>query len=133
MALDVQRVALGVGHWANGVDLIGYRAQRSEHSLHIDTFASVTQAPAAGSDYHWFAHVLSADGRKIGQLDNGGVHPNNWRVGDVLWHWYDIPLPAASRISAIRIGSYRYPGLEPVPLLDVAGNPSADSVELPAP
>ena len=133
VALDVQRVAAGVGHWAYGVDLIGYRTQRIDDTLLFETFASVTQAPPAGADVHWFTHVLNAGRQKLAQLDGGGVPPNNWRVGDVLWHWYDLPLARDATIAKIRIGSYRYPSLEPVSVLDAAGNPIADSVELTLP
>jgi hypothetical protein len=33
--------------------------------------------------------------------------------------------------TAVRLGMYRYPELTAVPLLDVAGNPYADDLEVP--
>ena len=133
VSLGMGRITMGVGQWSNGVQLVGYRAKRDGDTLSFETFTSVTQPPQIETDVHWFNHVLDAKGQKLAQLDGGGVPARSWRVGDVLWQWADIPLPAGALPTAVRIGSYRYPNLEPIMLIDVAGNPAADSVELALP
>ena len=133
VSLGMGRITMGVGQWSNGVQLVGYRARRDGDTLSVETFTSVTQPPQIETDVHWFNHVLDANGQKLAQLDGGGVPARSWRVGDVLWQWADIPLPAGAMPTAVRIGSYRYPNLEPIMLIDVADNPAADSVELALP
>ena len=88
-------------------------------------------APAApGEDYHWYNHVLNAAGAKAGQLDGGGIHPANWRAGDVLWHWFDIHLPELKDAQSLRIGSYWYPDVRNVPMTLPDGSIS-DGISLP--
>ena len=133
VSLGMGRITMGVGQWSNGVQLVGYRAKRDGDTLSVETFTSVTQPPQIETDVHWFNHVLDANGQKLAQLDGGGVPARSWRVGDVLWQWADIPLPAGALPTTVRIGSYRHPNLEPIMLIDIAGNPAADGVELALP
>jgi hypothetical protein len=43
-----------------------------------------------------------------------------------------LPVPAdVSPPSIMRVGMYRFPSLESVPVLDEAANPVADAVEFP--
>jgi hypothetical protein len=101
--------------FANGAALQGYRSS-IDSTLSLQLLLRVFRVPAGGSDYHWYNHVLSS-GQKMAQLDGGGVHPSNWREGDLLLQWFDIPLPAPAPSSlSVRIGSYTYPGLQPVPV-----------------
>jgi 4-amino-4-deoxy-L-arabinose transferase-like glycosyltransferase len=101
--------------FANGTALQGYRSN-IDSALGLQVLLQVAKVPAGGSDYHWFNHVLSG-GEKIAQLDGGGVHPSNWREGDLLLQWFDIPLPVPAPPNlSVRIGSYTYPGLQPVPV-----------------
>ena len=124
--------ALTSAAWANGVQGLGYTATKSLDQLHLQIYLRVTRRAEPGTDVHWFNHVLVNDA-KMAQADGGGVHPANWREGDILLQWFDVPVPAAvpSGPYALRIGCYTYPQLAPVMLIDAAGNPSADSVTFP--
>jgi len=113
--------------WANGIELLNVIAQRKDDVLSANTFALVTPAALPGRNTHWYVHVLNANDQKLGQLDTGGVPFANWRVGDVLWHWFDVPLAPDTKPINLRIGAYQYPSLDPIQMLDVANNPSGDS------
>ncbi len=121
--------------WEHGATLLHHRVAWTEDrkAMRIDLYLRVEAAPPAGADFHWFNHVL-AGGEKIAQADGGGIHPANWRVGDVLWHWFEIALPAgldAGREDIrLRVGSYTYPQLENVPLT-LADGRASDGLEIP--
>jgi 4-amino-4-deoxy-L-arabinose transferase-like glycosyltransferase len=84
------------------------------------------------ADYHFFNHLLDANGERIGQADAAAFAPWQWRGGDTVVSVFELELPAeVARPLAMRVGFYRYPSLENVPVLDVALNPAADSLELP--
>ncbi len=114
--------------WANGIGLLGYRASPGQ-TLILETLARVFRQAGAGENYHWFNHVFRGDER-IAQQDGGGIHPRNWRAGDILLQWFDIALPADAQPDRIRIGTYAYPSLAPVMVVDAAGNPTGDGVDL---
>ncbi|MCS7062363.1 MAG: hypothetical protein RMN25_14555, partial [Anaerolineae bacterium] len=119
--------------WEHGVSLLGQRIEMTPARSHlrIDLFLGVESPASAGTDYHWFNHVL-VDGDKLAQVDGGGIHPANWRVGDVLWHWFDLPVPpgGAARPAGNRLGSYRYPQIENLMLTRPDGS-VGDGVEIP--
>lgn len=83
--------------------------------------------------YHFFNHVLGPDGARLAQVDARAFDGAQWRAGDVVVSRFRLPWPPADgpRPAAIRLGMYRYPELTPVPLLDEAGNPYAESLDLP--
>jgi hypothetical protein len=83
--------------------------------------------------YHFFNHLLGADGVRLAQVDAPAFRPDQWRAGDQVISRFPIPWPAAGELtgSAVRLGMYRYPELTAVPLLDVAGNPYAEALEVP--
>jgi 4-amino-4-deoxy-L-arabinose transferase-like glycosyltransferase len=121
-------LAAPAAQWSNGTQLAGYRTELGE-TLRLSVILSVTQRAAAGADYHWYNHVLSGT-EKIAQVDGGGIQPSNWRTGDVLLHWFDIPLPQpAPKNMTLRIGSYTYPAIQSVPVTLPDGTMS-DGVEL---
>ncbi|MCL5997096.1 MAG: glycosyltransferase family 39 protein [Chloroflexi bacterium] len=125
--------AIAAAEWANGVAVLGYRAEHRDH-LHLEVLLRVDRVPDAGVDYHWFNHVL-VNGQKVAQMDGGGIQPSNWRTGDVLLHWFDIPLPqpVPQPPYRVRIGAYLYPSLQnvPVTVTDAHGDPVIqDGVEL---
>lgn len=112
--------------WANGVRLIGYAVGEGDPiPLRIYLRAS---PQAAGADNHYYNHLYRGD-RKVGAQDGGGIHPSNWRAGDILLHWFEIPRPQEG-FDRIRIGVYRYPQIEMVMVVDEAGNPVSDGVDL---
>jgi len=117
--------------WANGVGLLGYRMSLSD-AITVETVARVFREASAGMNYHWFNHIYQGD-QKITQQDGGGIHPSNWRSNDILLQWFDVALPANSQPDRIRVGTYEYPDIKPVMVLDAAGNPISDGVDLAVP
>jgi hypothetical protein len=114
--------------WANGTQLAGYQTAVSD-KLNLSIVLSVTQGAPAGADYHWYNHVLSGS-EKIAQLDGGGIQASNWRQGDLLLHWFDIPLPQPTpQHLSVRIGSYTFPAIQSIPVTFPDGSMS-DGVEL---
>ena len=82
-------------------------------------------------DYHFFNHLLDANEERIAQADGAAYSPAQWRAGDIVISRFDLPWPEGERPYMIRTGMYIYPSLESVPLLDVAGNPYTDAIEIP--
>jgi hypothetical protein len=117
--------------WANGVGLLGYRMSLKD-GITVETLARVFREAPAGMNYHWFNHAYRGD-EKIAQQDGGGVHPRNWRAGDILMQWFDIALPAHAQPDRVRVGIYEYPNINPVLVVDAAGNPVGDGVDLAVP
>ena len=114
--------------WANGVGLLGYRMPAG-NGFTVETLLRVFREAQAGENYHWFNHAYGGD-QKIAQQDGGGIHPLNWRTGDILMQWFDLALPANVQPDRIRVGTYEYPDIVPVMVVDAAGNPVADGVDL---
>lgn len=83
--------------------------------------------------YHFFNHLLAPDGARLAQVDAPAFPAPQWRPGDVVISRFRIPWPGPDEPApaTMRVGMYRYPELTPVPLLDVAGNPYAESLEMP--
>jgi hypothetical protein len=113
--------------WAHGVGLLGYHATRGAP---LEVFLRVFREAEPGRNYHWFNHAYAGDER-IAQADGGGIHPANWRAGDILLHWFELPVAPGTAPDRIRIGSYLYPEVQPVMVVDGAGNPIGDGVDLP--
>ncbi len=131
----VNRARLGslVEHpaqWENGVGMLGYRVTAGD-ALLLDYYLRVFREAAQGVDYHWFNHLYYGD-QKFAALDGGGIHPSNWRVGDILLHHFAIPVPAGAPAKpyTLRMGAYLYPQLRNVMLLDGSGRPTSDHVVL---
>ena len=84
------------------------------------------------ADYHLFSHLLAEDDRQLSQFDGPVFDPLSWRAGDTVVSF--LRLPAADEgepATMMRVGVYTYPDLASVPIMDVAGNPAGDYVELP--
>jgi hypothetical protein len=121
--------------WANGVGLLGYRMALGDgitDGITIETLSRIFREAPAGMNYHWFNHAFRGD-EKIAQQDGGGIHPRNWRAGDILLQWFDLALPANAQPDRIRVGSYEYPDIKPVMVVDDAGNPIGDGIDLAVP
>lgn len=85
------------------------------------------------ADYHFFNHLLDGEGNRIAQADAAAFAPWQWRAGDTVVSIFHVAVPeAALSPLSMRVGIYRYPSLESVPVLDVALNPASDAVVLPA-
>lgn len=86
------------------------------------------------ADYHLFAHLLAEDGSQLSQFDGPVFEPGSWQAGDTVVAFLWLPVVADSQSARMmRSGVYRYPELQSVPIMDVAGNPAGDYVELPLP
>lgn len=84
------------------------------------------------ADYHFFNHLLDAAGQRVAQSDAAAFTAAQWRPGDVVISRFYLPLPAESHEPwTMRVGMYRFPSLENVPMLDEAANPASDAVEFP--
>jgi hypothetical protein len=92
----------------------------------------VRSPPPAGSDYHFFAHLLDKDGGLRSQHDVAGFPTDSWRAGDLVLSRLPIPVPAdlSPGRYPVWVGLYTYPDVVNVSLLDVAGNLAGDRVRL---
>lgn len=117
-ALEVQ--------WEGGARLIGTRVRRMDDELIVDAFISVVGVPA--TDVHWFARAFEGE-RQIASTDIGGVAPAMWRVGDVLVLRFRLTAGDAP-VNRVRIGSYAYPEIRQLMVLDAAGTPIDDGVDI---
>jgi len=127
----LSRAALGTlrlwpAQWEIGVGMLGYRFA-IDRALTLEYYLRVFREAPAGADYHWFHHLFKDD-QKFAALDGGGVHPANWRAGDILLYRFVIPLPDAppAQPYALHLGAYLYPQVERVRLLNPAGQPAGD-------
>lgn len=115
--------------FSNWVTLLGYRWQAAEETAVYD----LTWQTGANPDperYHFFNHLLDEQGRRIAQDDAPAFAPWQWRAGDVVISRFQLTWQETAVPALLRTGMYRYPSVEPVLLLDVAGNPYADAAEI---
>lgn len=118
---------------ANWVNLLGYDLpQQTEDN------SAVWQVHWRGgdnpdpADYQFFNHLVDGQGQRISQVDAAAFDPGQWRSGDTVIGRFIMPWPEdAQDPLTMRVGMYRYPSLENVPLLDEAGNPFSDAAEFP--
>ncbi|MFO7679510.1 MAG: hypothetical protein R6X34_05615 [Chloroflexota bacterium] len=83
------------------------------------------------ADYHIFNHLLDGNGARVSQMDGDAFSGSQWQPGDVVVSWFDLPWDEGwERPLTMRSGMYNFNTQEPVLLLDVAGNPYADAVEI---
>ena len=68
----------------------------------------------------------------MAQADAAAFAGRQWRAGDVVISRFVLPVPAdANPPLTMRVGMYRFPSLESVPVLDAAANPVGEAVEIP--
>ncbi|MEA3308507.1 MAG: glycosyltransferase family 39 protein [Chloroflexota bacterium] len=121
--------------WASGSRLLGY--QISGNAAPGETVQVVLGWESTSGPYpqavHWFIHWLSQEGQTCGQVDDVGWPTSRWQPGDYIQMQFaltiapDAPPPPYT----LQVGQYTYPGLENIPIVDVAGNPAAAAVEFP--
>jgi hypothetical protein len=121
--------------FANGTVFMGYGMPgtvAAGETLEVWLAWWVRSPPPAGASYHFFAHLLDADGRLCSQYDGAGFPTSAWRAGDLVSSRFPIPVPGdltPGRYS-VWAGLYVYPEVVNVSFLDVAGNPAGDRVVL---
>jgi hypothetical protein len=115
---------------ANFVQLIGYDALRPVPDGALwDVYWQTADKPDP-NDYHLFNHLLDGTGARIAQADAAVFAGSQWRPGDVVVSRFLLPLPEAPAPPlTMRVGMYRFPALESVPVLDEAANPAGEAVE----
>ncbi len=83
------------------------------------------------TDYHIFNHLLDGNGDRVSQMDGDAFSGNHWLPGDVVVSRFVMPWDAGwKRPLTMRSGMYNFDTQEPVLLLDEAGNPYTDAVEI---
>jgi len=117
---------------ANFVRLLGHGVPRfTPEGMVWDVYWRTADNPEA-ADYHIFNHLLDVGGTRVGQADAAAFAADQWRAGDRVLSRFLLPLTAdATPPLTMRVGMYRYPSLENVPVLDEAANPAGDAVEIP--
>ena len=117
---------------ANWVNLLGY-----DEPIVQDDDTAIWQIYWRTGDnpdpanYQIFNHVIDGTGERISQIDGPAFSPSQWRAGNVIVSRFVLPWPEdGERPYSIRTGMYRYPSLEPVLLLDIAGNSFSDAVTI---
>jgi hypothetical protein len=84
------------------------------------------------TDYHIFNHLLDGNGDRVSQMDGDAFSGSQWRPGDVVVSRFVLAWDAGwKRPLTMRSGMYIFDTQEPVLLLDEAGNPYSDAVEIP--
>jgi hypothetical protein len=84
------------------------------------------------ADFHIFNHLIDGQHNRVAQADAAAFAGGQWRPGDVVISRFHLPLETQPQPPLVmRVGMYRFPSLENVPVLDAAANPAADAVEFP--
>jgi len=121
--------------FANGTAFLGYGMAETVpaggmHEVWLAWWVRSLTSP--GADYHFFTHLLDAEGELRSQCDGIGFPATSWRVGDLVLSRFLIPIPPDPSPGRYQVwaGLYTYPDVVNVPALDVAGNPAGDRVAL---
>ena len=116
---------------ANWVNLLGHdRLQPWDNIRGIWQIHWRTGDNPDPAQYHFFNHLIDANDQRLWQVDEPAFAPWQWKAGDTVISRFLIPWPEmADPPLTMRVGMYRFPSLENVPLLDVAGNPYVDAAE----
>jgi hypothetical protein len=133
--LPLAQVTVEGARWESGVALVGYAQEgRAEpgSSIRWRLVYSPDGPPAHWSDLHWFNHLVDVEGRRWGQADGVGYPASEWQSGDLVAAWFDIMIgpDAPDPPYTCRVGMYSYPDIENVSLVDAAGNPTGQFLEL---
>ncbi|MEA3339495.1 MAG: glycosyltransferase family 39 protein [Chloroflexota bacterium] len=125
-----------LARWASGVTLLGYDWSGDPQpggAVRWTLYWRVEGIPPVEGGLHWFNHLVDGEGVRWGQMDGVGLPISEWRVGDVVLTWFDITIDedAPPPPYFVRSGMYTYPDIVTISLLDVAGNPAGQFVELP--
>jgi len=114
---------------ANWVNLLGFdQPQRLDPNTGLWQVHWLTGDNPDPVQYQFFNHLLDQDDQRIGQVDEAVFAPWQWNAGDTVISRFRLPWPdTADPPLTMRVGMYRFPSLENVPLLDVAGNPYVDA------
>lgn len=122
--------------FARDIRLIGYRTAMTGGELSVVLMWQAGQL--LSRDYTVFVHLAAPDGTIVAQSD---AQPHwatpwpttHWVAGQVVADGHRLALPAGvdPATCELRVGLYDWQTLEPLPVLDAAGNPAADYGVLP--
>jgi hypothetical protein len=118
---------------ANGVELLAWRFDgelRPGGTIQFSLAWWLDGPPPAGTDYHFFAHLVDAAGQRWGQHDQAGFPTASWQAGDLVLLFFQIEVGAEAPAGEywVNLGMYSYPDVVAVPVVDEAGAPVADWV-----
>ena len=133
--LPFASVVTGGARWESGVTLLGYAWEgdpRPGKSIRWTLVFSADGPPPADTDLHWFNHLVDGEARRWGQADSVGYPAPEWRAGDVVAVWFDLTISpdAPAPPYTVRSGMYTYPEVVTISVVDEAGNPAGQFVEL---
>jgi hypothetical protein len=121
------------------IALVGYDLPPTARPGEILAFTLYWQALARPAhDYTVFVHVLDAAGQTVAQADAppvAGTYPTGlWAASETLADRRHLLLPAglAPGEYRVRIGLYDPASGQRLPVLGESGNPTGDSITLPA-
>jgi hypothetical protein len=125
----------GPDRFANGVQLLGAQVSgtlRPGGTLRWQLAWRVNSPAPRGTDYHWFNHLVNADGRRVGQMDGVGFPARSWRVDDTVVTWFEVLIApdAAPGEYKMRVGMYTFPDIKGVAVVDASGKAVAEYVEI---
>jgi hypothetical protein len=136
-------VAAGLARQANGIDLLAVEPA----ALTADPAAGAAQSfgltwrvwnlPPGRRDYGYTVQLYGADGPSLGQVDSPFLRSPYWRVGDTITTRVDIPIRSGVATAGpyrLVIAMYAYASetkIEPVNILDIAGNPAGQQIVVP--
>lgn len=128
----IQTIAPPV-RWGNGAELLGYGmsdALQPGETFQLALLWHITGGETG--DYHFFNHLVDAQGEHRGQKDGPSVLPRDWRPGGPFLSIFTMSLAPDLPPGRywVRTGMYRYPDIQGVPVLDEAGQPVNDAVML---
>jgi 4-amino-4-deoxy-L-arabinose transferase-like glycosyltransferase len=118
---------------ANGVALLGYDLSHPDDDL-ASWQIFWRSGPPSSADYHFFNHLIDSSGQRVSQADGAAFSASQWHPGDVVISRFSLPWPTDIGESlTVRVGMYTFPEIENVPVLDIAGLPLSDAVEIAIP
>jgi hypothetical protein len=124
-----------IARFSNGVGLIslGFVNARTYVGFSVPNSPDRTFYGGLDYDYQVFFHALDASGNRIAQRDATFYPGRDWCAGDTISVDVDLDLTDAV---TLRVGFYRIldaetSAIEPVDVLDVAGNPAGNWVDIP--
>ena len=119
---------------ANGVTLFGYESPVQNDDGTAVWLIYWRPGTASETDYHFFNHLMDGQGQRVGQADAAAFSARQWQVGDIIVSRFVLAWPVdAGGTLTMRTGMYTYPAIENISVLDVAGNPYTDAVEIQLP
>ena len=121
----------GLRLFENGVEVQGYRWQadpvRNDNGVFWLLWQVLWQSPEST---HFFVQLVDQNGQVQAQQDSVGFPAASRRKGDRIITQFDITLheELSSQPVWARVGTYLFPQVVNVPLIDEVGNPAADTV-----